>query len=418
MQNKIKLFIYTIIGLSLPFLIRTTLFSYSIRNINSPYATIYLHSIDLILITIWIAIFYKIRKLPFSGQNFVDKLWISLIFFIFLQVLWAKYPLLAWVWGLRIYCVLSLIWYVSRFRALAKNLKYIINGLLIGMSAQAIIAIIQFYLQKNIGLPIVIEPVLSSELAGVAKISILDNNCIRAYGTFPHPNILGFVGILSLLLIYASKLGKKISILLYSLIMLIVGFVDHYILTSIQALSIAVLAGLQLLYGVYINFNRFIKVFLIFILHILIVLTFSKTAFILLLTLDILYLTRLVRKTMFHVEQFQNKLKSIPRIVLNSIALGGILMLWTLPYQSILETLTKRILYIEDAIRIIQSNLWLGIGLGQYVVNLSDTRELWQYEPVHNVFLLAVSELGLIGFLLLIAIIIIECYNYIYGYKK
>ena len=418
MQNKIKLFIYTIIGLSLPFLIRTTLLSYPIRNISSPYSTIYLHSLDLILIVIWLVIFYKIKKLPFNGQNFVDKLWISLIFFIFLQVLWAKYPLLSWVWGLRVYFILSLIWYVSRFVNLAQQLKHIINGFLIGILAQTIISIMQFYLQKNIGLPIVVESVISSQLAGVAKINILDNTLIRAYGTFPHPNILGFAGVLSLLLIYALQLGKKVSVLLYGFIILIVSSIDHYILTSIQALSIAVLIGLQLLYGVYIDFNKVIKVFLIFILHILIILTFSKTAFILLLILDSIYLTRLTINSMFHVEQFQNRLKSIPRIILNTIALGFCIILWILPYQSILETLSKRILYLEDAIGIIRTNLWLGVGLGQYVVNLSDNRELWQYEPVHNVFVLLLSELGLIGLLLLIVLFGIECYNYIYGYKK
>jgi hypothetical protein len=365
-----------------------------------------------------LVIFYKIKKLPFNGQNFVDKLWISLIFFIFLQVLWAKYPLLSWVWGLRVYFILSLIWYVSRFGNLAQQLKYIINGFLIGILAQTIISIMQFYLQKNIGLPIVVEPVISSQLAGVAKINILDNTLIRAYGTFPHPNILGFAGVLSLLLIYALQLGRKASVLLYGFIILIVSSIDHYILTSIQALSIAVLIGLQLLYGVYIDFNKFNKAFLIFVLHILIILTFSKTAFILLLILDSIYLTRLTINSMFHVEQFQNKLKSMPRIILNTMALGACIILWTLPYQSILETLSKRVLYLEDAIGIIKTNLWLGVGLGQYVVNLSNNRELWQYEPVHNVFVLLLSELGLIGLLLLIVLFGIECYNYIYGYKK
>ena len=418
MKSKIKVFIYTIIGISLPFLIRTTLFSYTIRNIKSPYTTIYLHSLDIAVLLVCLLLFWKTKKLPFSGYKIVDKLWISLFCLILVQVLWTKYPLISWAWAVRFYLGASVIWYINRFQYLAKDLKYIIKGLFIGMLIQAIIVVIQFSLQKNIGLPIVVEPVLSTQLSGIAKVNVFDNTLIRGYGTFPHPNILGFSGILALIVLYATKLGKGVSMMIYLFTLILTGFIDHYIVTSIQAFSITIFTGLQLLYGNYIKLIKPFSRVLVLALHILILLSFSKTALTLLLLIDFVYLTFVARKSLFHVEQFQNKLKSIARIINNTLAIIGIMFLWILPYQQILDTIATRILYIKDSVQIISMNLWFGVGIGQYVFSLSSNRELWQYEPVHNIFLLLLSELGLINFSLLVVVISVECYTYIYGYKK
>lgn len=418
MKSKIKVFIYTIIGISLPFLIRTTLFSYTIRNIKSPYTTIYLHSLDIAVLLVCLLLFWKTKKIPFSGYKIVDKLWISLFCLVLLQLLWAKYPLISWAWAVRFYLGASVIWYINRFQYLAKDLTYLIKGLFIGMLIQAIIVIIQFILQKNIGLPIVVESVLSTQISGVAKVNIFDNTLIRGYGTFPHPNILGFSGILALIILYATKLGKGVSMMIYSFTLILAGGIDHYIVTSVQAFSITIFTGLQLVYGNYIKLIKPFSRVLVLALHILILLSFSKTALTLLLLIDFIYLTFVARKSLFHVEQFQKKLKSIPRIINNTLAIIGIMFLWILPYQQILDTIATRILYVKDSVQIISSNLWFGVGLGQYVVNLSDNRELWQYEPVHNIFLLLLSELGLINFSLLVVVISVEYYTYIYGYKK
>jgi hypothetical protein len=418
MWNKIKLFIYIIIGVSFPFLIRTTLFSYTIRNINSPYTTIYLHSLDLVLFLIFAHLFWQTKRFPLSSQKIVDKLWITVLFWIFFQLVWAKYPLISWFWGLRVYLLVGITWYIRRFKSFQKEISYIAKGFIIGMLGQALIVIMQVWLQSNTGLPVVVEPTLSPEIGGVAKVSILDSVIIRGYGTFPHPNILAFAAVLALILLYAKEFKKKLAIWAYIVSLVIVGFVDHYILTSIQALVLSLFTGLQLISSRNIEFSQIFRQIFIFILHIIIILSFSKTALVVLLFLDFIYLTIVYKKSMFYVEQFQNKLKSLPRLILNSIAIAGILFLWILPYQQILETIVKRGVYIQDAVNIIYANLWLGVGLGQYVGNLSDNREIWQYEPVHNVALLLFSEVGVIGGLMLLVIIGLECYTLRYGHKK
>lgn len=418
MRNKIKLLICVLIGLSIPFLVRTTILAYPIAGVNSPYLTIYLHSLDIILVSFFGLLAWRNKSFPLSSPKIVDKLWITLFFWIFLQLLWAEYPLISWVWGGRLYLLVGILWYVSRSREFVSEIIWISRGFVIGMLGQALIVITQMILQKNIGLPLVVEPTLSRELAGVAKVSILDNVWIRGYGTFSHPNILAFAGITALILVYKKIIGNKSAVILYALTLFAVGMFDHYIMTSIQAIIITGLVGISLNLNIKLDFAHSINKIIIILLHILIILSFSKLALALLLIVDFMYLTSLFDKKMFYVEQFKNKIKSLPRIIINIGACVGIIMLWTLPYQQILDTILKRVFYLHDAVNMIKSNLWFGVGLGQYVANLSVNREFWQYEPVHNVLVLLLSELGLVGVFILIAIIVMGCYNTQYGYKK
>ncbi|MEY2986186.1 MAG: hypothetical protein RJB24_415 [Candidatus Parcubacteria bacterium] len=418
MRNKIKLLTCVLIGLSIPFLIRTTILAYPIAGVNSPYLTIYLHSLDIILALIFGYLIWSSKNFPLSSSKIVDKLWITLFFWIFMQLLWAQYPLITWVWGVRLYLLAGIIRYIIRSREFIKEITWVGRGFVVGMLGQALIVMTQMLLQKNIGLPLVVESTLSRELAGVAKVSILDNILIRAYGTFPHPNILAFAGIMALILVYTRVVGQKQAVMLYILTLVMAGMFDHYILTSIQSIIIVGLVGISLNLNIKLDFAQNINKIIIVLLHTLIILAFSKLALVLLLITDCIYLTYFWNKKMFYVEQFQNKLKSLPRIIINSVALIGIAILWILPYQQILDTILKRIFYLQDAFVIIQSNLLLGVGLGQYVVNLSENREFWQYEPVHNVLVLLLSELGLVGVFILIAIIVMGCYTTQYGYKK
>lgn len=418
MKNKIKLLICVLIGLSIPFLIRTTVASYPIRGIENPYLTIYLYGLDIILALIFGYLLWSGKKFPLSSPKIVDKLWITLFFWIFIQLLWAQYPLITWFWGVRLYLLTGIIWYIIKAKEFIKEITWVGRGFVVGMLGQALIGITQMIFQKNIGLPLVVEPALSRELAGVAKITLGDNILIRAYGTFPHPNILAFAGIMALILVYNRGIGKKQAVMLYILTLVMAGMFDHYILTSIQAIIIAGLVGISLNLNIKLDFAQNINKIIIVLLHILIILAFSKLALVLLLITDCIYLTYFWNKKMFYVEQFKNKIKSLPRIIINSVALIGIAILWILPYQQILDTILKRVFYLQDAFVMIQSNFLLGVGLGQYVANLSDNREFWQYEPVHNVLALLLSELGLIGASILLVIIGIGCYTTQYGYKK
>ena len=408
-----------LIGISIPFLIRTTLVSYPLQGVNSPYLTIYLYGLDILLFLIWGYLMFITKKPPFSYGNIVDKLWVILFFYIFLRGIFTEYPLISWTYGLRFYLGISIVWYISRLQNWAKVLAFITQGFVIGMLGQSLIAIMQIILQKNLNLPLVVEPALSPLLAGISKTILNGDVFIRAYGTFPHPNILAFAALMALLIVYTTVFTRKQASIIYGLILVSAGFIDHYLITSIQAFVIAILTGLYIRYGKNIQFPRWFTQLSILALHSIILLTFSKLALILIILLDVIYLTMLRNSQLFHMEQFQNNMRTVGRIVLRAIIVGSLLITLIIPYTQIVATISKRIYYIEDALQIITNNWFWGVGLGQYVASLPDAgREFWQFEPVHNIFLLIWSEIGLMGMALLITIIILEYYARIYGYKR
>jgi len=64
------------------------------------------------------------------------------------------------------------------------------------------------------------------------------------------------------------------------------------------------------------------------------------------------------------------------------------------------QAVSLRIFYIQIASVMIFSFPILGIGLSQFPVKLSsfaDIRNSWMIQPVHNIYLLMASEVGLLG---------------------
>ena len=64
----------------------------------------------------------------------------------------------------------------------------------------------------------------------------------------------------------------------------------------------------------------------------------------------------------------------------------------------------ERVASTRESFEIIKNNLWLGVGMGNYISelkNLNPDLEDWNYQPVHNIYLLVVSEIGIIGILLI-----------------
>jgi len=69
----------------------------------------------------------------------------------------------------------------------------------LGVAWVSLVALGQFFLQHHLlGYWFLGEPTLTPSLGGVAKGSFLGREVVRAYGTFPHPNVLG--GVLSVIL--------------------------------------------------------------------------------------------------------------------------------------------------------------------------------------------------------------------------
>lgn len=222
------------------------------------------------------------------------------------------------------------------------------NTLLTAAALQAFLAITQFFIQKNVGLNILGEPNFLAD--GIAKIDIGTEKFIRSYGTMPHPNILaGF-------LLMTLFLGKN------------------------KILKIICIIGL--------------------------VLTFSRSAILATIICGLVYLT-------FNFKNTTSCLKN------KKIFLIGILLTITtlsvLAYPQIKSRLLsttemeERLMILAPTIEMIKDNP-LGIGLGNFTNKIQKYTEIklapWEYQPIHNVYLLATAELSIIGTGLILFIII------------
>ena len=106
------------------------------------------------------------------------------------------------------------------------------------------------------------------------------------------------------------------------------------------------------------------------------------------------------------MEQFK-----ITTRIITSFGVFFIIILIILNYLKIdfwaffIQSLEERYVYISISEQIIMNNSIIGIGTGQFILiteKLFPTLKIWQYQPVHNIFLLIWSEWGIIGLILFI----------------
>ena len=297
---------------------------------------------------------------------------------------------------------------------------------------QAIIGIIQFFLQKSIDLFWLRESLISPEILGVAKVILNGEKYIRAYGLMTHPNVLGGFLLFSIVI---TLLYKKMFHMKHQLPPSPLqgdgqgvrlsdvprGTISEKKISSISNCS---------------TWNNWIFRLILAIQILALILTFSKSAIIgliiALICLSVparqknvpcgtlskeefypnsncstwnnskIHLTQslsLLRRKwlkMFHVEHLKLIILSV-LIILVSIFFIIKPNLNSLFFNS----LNERLFYLNVPYGTFESDLVLGIGAGQSVLMMqkfySQTLEFWQYQPIHNVFLLIFSELGLIG---------------------
>jgi len=330
---------------------------------------------------------------------------------------------------------------------------------------QGIIGIIQFIIQKSVGLFWLRESLISPEILGVAKIILNKEVYIRAYGLMPHPNILG--GFLLFSIIF-TLLYKK---LLHACppencsTWNIFGRMEQFwedgtfsdgwnILGRVEQFKI-------------IGVIWFFKLILL-IQIIALILTFSKSAMIgLIIALIYIYTPFSLRRRkigdeveLFHacppencstwnnfgrVEQFWEggtfsdgwnnfwKVEHSKALLLSGLIILTFFFLIAKPDPSSLfiNSLKERLIGYKTVLNIemfhacpVEKNCstWnnfvyfrggtfiqdpiLGAGSGQSVLIMqnfySQTLNFWEYQPVHNIFLIILSELGLVGLILFI----------------
>ena len=306
--------------------------------------TVYLTDIIVFLLTV-----VNLRIILKFFKN--KKVLMSLLLLV-INIWLSRLPIISFYWFIKIIEFLIIFSLAKKILVTLKE-KYILVALLISGSFELFLSLIQLINKHSVqGVFYYFgERLLSLSTPGVAKASIQNIEFLRPYGTFSHPNSLaGFF-----LLLYFFVLTYK-------------------------------------------KFNRYLalKYLYLFISSILVFISFSKVAIVSFLILTTCY-------SIFNTK-LSCRLCKIARVLILFILSLIFLSASTDPL-----TVNKRIELMKNSVTIIMRYPIFGVGFGSYLIEqakFSSRFYLFFNQPVHNIFLLFISEMGLIiGGLLLYRLI-------------
>jgi O-antigen ligase len=310
-------------------------FSY-LSGVRVDYLSPTLYLIDLVILALF---FLNIKSVIGFFKN---KMFFYLIILLGFNIALAKNPALAAYGTMRI---VELLVVVALMRPLIKTLSpmWVMGAFAASGVVELGLSITQFIIKQSVQGPFYFlgERLFSLGTPGVAKIAVNGLEFLRPYGTFSHPNSMaGFY-----LLVYFFVLINK-------------RFDRHL---ALKYLSLTVFSALILI-------------------------SFSKTAILAFLVLNVLYV-------------FLNR--NLCRICMISriIVLGVLSAIFLFPTGDPM-TLLKRFELGTNSLTIMATNPLTGTGLNNYLLSQSQFTSrfpLFFNQPVHNIFLLFLAETGLIG---------------------
>lgn len=215
---------------------------------------------------------------------------------------------------------------------------------------QSLIIITQFLLQRSLGLWFLGERTFDSSTVNIAHTQIAGVEALRPYGTFPHPNVAAAFLLIYLIILASTKRGKpKFFTVIFSFFAIVI--------TNSQAALLATAAVL---------ISQALKL--------------KKLLFILLAIVS----------TIFVFFKYLS--------------------------ESQVASIAERLTLAQKALEITSQNPAFGIGSLNFIselskYNLISIGQIRLLQPVHNVFLLILTENGLIGLLLFVLLLFIVAKN-------
>ncbi len=347
------------------------------------YGTVCLYVSDLVLLALFGTYLLSAvrelikRKHSFSWQRGSGRFWRGVFFVLFagwlsLSLWWSPDKYLAfYVWS-RLVSALGL-WVVikeTRF-----SWKTLVIVLLFGALLQSGLGIYQFFTQRAAPQTYLGMSYHEPHDLGVSVVETSYRRYLRAYGGMPHPNILGGylagVLLLGIILYFSEREPDSLGALVKDILLL---------------LSLGVVwTGLLL--------------------------SFSRAAWIV-FGLGLLFLLWRIG--------WRQKSWRWGKLILVCGAIGIVLVSllgeafaarFTLADREEVRSIRERIEYTYEARDLIAEHWWRGGGLGNYTYLLRQqlpfSRPGWYYQPVHNIFLLVWAELGLVGLVLWLGLLLV-----------
>lgn len=235
---------------------------------------------------------------------------------------------------------------------------------------QSAIAMVQFYTQKISALSILGVAAKMPEVAGVSVVETIGERFLRAYGTFPHPNIL------------AAFLG------------------------------LALVFTLGLLFAFRNKWERYIVLAVVPILSFGLVLTFSRSAALfMLISVSVIFIYLLTNKmqVLFRLACRWLLVFILPIIIFAAINRDVFFAHYLSPAIMATASVTDRVSQYGEARLLISDNWLKGVGIGNYTTAISKMHPDLagaSLQPIHNILLLVLAELGVFGAALFISLLI------------
>lgn len=370
MIKKVRTYLFYLLLLLLPTQLgRHFFFDFSLLSgIRSDYLapTVYLTDVIIFLIII-LTIIMTLKQV--QGQHDIKPLGVFL--FLFLCYLLFNILVVAlnkWAAFYKLFKIIEFVLLGIVIVKIKPRIQHVIYTLSIGVIYSSFIAVFQFWQQKSIGslLYWLGERTFTAFSPGIAAYSIGGRLILRPYATFPHPNVLGgFLAVmLPVILFYIFQNRKGLDYLntLWFVIVLLSGF-TALIISFSKLAWLAVFVGMSCVFVMKSDRvrNTAKKYQRLFFLFILLLMIFSV-------------------------------------VVLFLIQLG-----W--------ENWTERLNLVKGALNVIVNNPFFGVGLNNSTIRLKEfipsSFGLYIFQPVHNVYLLILTEVGLVGFSMLMIVLTI-----------
>lgn len=249
----------------------------------------------------------------------------------------------------------------------------LIYSLLASVLAQALLGIYQFLTQSSFAFKYLGLAQHNPSALGSAVVETANGRWLRAYGGLDHPNILGGVLAISLILVAYLLAKKKMLNTRKEVWSSIFLFIFYFIFLYALFFTFSRSAWLALVVG-------FVALLIAFIV--------SKDKWI---------ISRFVALIFFSAVFVGIAAASFQELIMVRVDAQA-----RLEQKSIID----RQSYLVQARSLVQKNFLSGIGIGNYstVVGLADQNKkpAWDYQPVHNSFILILVESGIFSFLSLL----------------
>lgn len=365
----------------------------------------FLHATDILIILLLAFWLIRAFKTKIASRHHRGKMqtqhWFLAIFFVIaaLSITQSDFKTLSFYQLLKLAEFIALYFYIRSSLGKLISKEVVLMVLVAAGVFQAIIAILQYAQQAALGLKIFGESPITAGGYGVASFYVGDQVFLRAYGTLPHPNVLAIFLMISLfafIYLYFNTFGSLASVLPHSTL-------GRRLRTRLPVQSLALLVCSSLIFGT--------LLYAFF-------LTYSRTVIGLTVLVAIILL---IRAWTVHGKKIFNK----NFLVLIGTTIVVVVLFLGLNWEQAItrafissneEAVTLRIYYDKLAGETTGNYPWLGTGLGTFVPKMMKTFSQlpsYFYQPVHNIYLLLSSEIGIFGLIAFLAFIFFKIKNYI-----